>query len=166
MAEVTQLPPPEPEPDPQVEPICFMLADGKTEVVVPCPLTAETWWWIQSNCELDLDPNLPAGDTKNVEAMLAGIVIKAERILSIATGIRETDFKDAPGLEAAICRLMVQIRGEWLDAAPFTRRNLLRGLELHRRQGILYGRFVLVAGSPPSPSKPKSAVGRGRKRAR
>ena len=166
--EVTTLPGPGVETEARIDadPIRFMLADGKTEIVVPCPLTAETWWWIMGNCRVELDPNVEQDANAGFVQMLQGIIVRATRVLSVATGVKESELETAPELRSVLERLMAQVKGEWQDAAPFSSRNLLRGLELYRLERSLCGNPVSAAGNQPSQSKPKSAAGRGRKRAR
>ena len=150
--ESTVLPTPEPEVLKEAEQITFMLEDGKTEIIVPCPLTAETWFWILDNCRVELDPNETSNSVSGVKKMFTGIVMEAKRILSIATGVKLIELESVKELEIVINKLMSQIRGEWLDLAPFSNKNMLAGITIYQRTLSLLGYHVSEDGSQSSVS--------------
>lgn len=134
---------------------------GRGRVVIQPPLTGEVWFWILTHLAGSLDPNEPTDDSAFGAALIATIGLKAERILSIATGIPIAELRAGvdPGTLAEVCdALTAQLGGEMIAASPFST-GFQAGLRAANRAVLVARGARDSAGAARStPSKPTSTV--------
>jgi len=158
-------------PNAKAEPIEFRLPTDDPEapetILIPCPLPVRTWFWALQNCFEAIDPNEHAADERFTNALIDGLLMKMDELISVATGIRLERLKhvDPAEMEAVQDRLAIQLKGEMVEASPFSTTNLKQAVAKWNRKIRMAVAYLPGSdgGAKPSESSPKSAEDTGKK---